>query len=50
MVHPVPAVGYRIEADGLTIAYTGDTAWTDELVELARNADIFICEATWCSN
>lgn len=50
MVHPVPAVGYRIEADGLTIAYTGDTAWTDELVELARDADIFICEATWCSN
>lgn len=48
MVHPVPTVGYRIEADGLTIAYTGDTAWTDQLVELARDADVFVCEATWC--
>lgn len=50
MVHPVPAVGYRIEADGLTIAYSGDSAWTEQLVELARGADVFICEATWCSS
>lgn len=48
MVHPVPTVGYRVEADGFVVAYSGDTAWTDALVDLARDADVFICEATWC--
>ncbi len=28
-----------------TIAYSGDTAWTDALVDLARRVDLFICEA-----
>ncbi|MDO5030729.1 MAG: MBL fold metallo-hydrolase [Corynebacterium sp.] len=50
MIHPVPTVGYRIEADGQVFAYSGDSAWTDQLVELARDADVFVCEATWCSN
>jgi ribonuclease BN (tRNA processing enzyme) len=36
---------YRIEAEGRTIAYTGDTEWTDELVETGRNADLLIAEA-----
>lgn len=49
MVHPVPAVGYRLEYDGAVIAYTGDTGWTDSLVELAHNADVLLCEATWCA-
>lgn len=36
---------YRIEAEGRTIAYTGDTEWTEELIEAGRNADLFIAEA-----
>ena len=36
---------YRIEAEGRTLAYTGDTEWTQELVEAGRNADLFIAEA-----
>jgi len=36
---------YRIEAEGRTIAYTGDTGWTEELIEVGRNADLFIAEA-----
>lgn len=40
-----PAYGLRVEYGGRTIAYSGDTEWTDELVELARGADVFVCEA-----
>lgn len=36
----------RIEVDGCTIAYSGDTEWTDVLVPLADGADLFICEAS----
>jgi ribonuclease BN (tRNA processing enzyme) len=27
------------------LAYSGDTAWTERLVEVARGADLFVCEA-----
>ena len=39
-----PAYGLRLRCAGKTIAYSGDTAWTDALVELADGADLFICE------
>jgi len=40
-----PFLGYRIEAEGRTIAYTADTEWTDALIPLGRDADLFIAEA-----
>jgi ribonuclease BN (tRNA processing enzyme) len=40
-----PFLAYRIEAEGRTIAYTADTEWTDTLIPLARDADLFIAEA-----
>jgi ribonuclease BN (tRNA processing enzyme) len=40
-----PALGLRIACDGKIIAYSGDTEWTDALIELGSNADIFIVEA-----
>jgi ribonuclease BN (tRNA processing enzyme) len=43
----VPALGYRIEMDGRALAYSGDTGPSEHLVELAREADVFLCEATW---
>jgi ribonuclease BN (tRNA processing enzyme) len=45
--HPcgAPPFALRIECDGRTIAYSGDTQWTDALVEAARDADLFIAEA-----
>ncbi|WP_448851370.1 MBL fold metallo-hydrolase [Corynebacterium sp. 335C] len=49
MVHPVEAYGYRVTAGGVTVAYTGDTAWHDGLVPFARGVDVLFCEATWCS-
>ncbi|MBI5904906.1 MAG: MBL fold metallo-hydrolase, partial [Deltaproteobacteria bacterium] len=30
---------------GRVIAYSGDTEWTPALVEAARGADLFVCEA-----
>jgi ribonuclease BN (tRNA processing enzyme) len=35
----------RLEAAGRTFAYSGDTIWVEALVEIARGADLFVCEA-----
>ena len=40
-----PFLGYRIEAEGRVIAYSADTEWTETLIPLAREADLFIAEA-----
>jgi ribonuclease BN (tRNA processing enzyme) len=47
--HPVECHGLRIEAGGRVLAYSGDTARCDALVELARDADVLLCEASWPS-
>jgi ribonuclease BN (tRNA processing enzyme) len=39
-----PCLAYRIAVDGKVICYSGDTEWTDVLLEAARRADLFICE------
>ena len=43
----VNALGYRIEADGVVFAYTGDTGPCDAAVEMAREADVLLAEATY---
>ena len=40
-----PFLAYRIEAEGRVIAYSADTEWTDTLIPLGRDADLFITEA-----
>lgn len=40
-----PCLGFRLEAEGKVIAYSGDTEWTDALIALGREADLFVCEA-----
>lgn len=40
-----PCFGYRIACDGKVLAYSGDTEWTDALIDLGRDADLFIVEA-----
>ncbi|MGK5555317.1 MBL fold metallo-hydrolase [Actinomadura kijaniata] len=45
--HHVPNAGLRLTADGRAFAYTGDTGPAPELVELARDADILLAEATY---
>jgi ribonuclease BN (tRNA processing enzyme) len=45
--HPVTAYALRVEADGHVLAYSGDTGVCDALVEAARGADLFLCEASF---
>lgn len=50
--HPVPAVMYRVEAEGKTFCYTGDTNTVEALADFARGADFLLAdglftEAAW---
>ena len=42
-----PPFALRLEVHGRTIAYSGDTEWTNALVEAAEGVDLFICEANF---
>jgi ribonuclease BN (tRNA processing enzyme) len=42
-----PAYALRVEYGGKVIAYSGDTEWTDTLLEVARAADVFVCECNF---
>ncbi|WP_216210295.1 MBL fold metallo-hydrolase [Amycolatopsis aidingensis] len=44
--HHVPNRGVRLEAPGLSLAYTGDTGPAPALTDLAAGTDLFIAEAT----
>lgn len=39
-----PFFAYRVEAEGKTICYSGDTEWAETLIEAAGGADLFVCE------
>lgn len=43
--HYIEAYAMRCECDGTAIAYSGDTAPCDSVVELARSSALFLCEA-----
>jgi len=43
----VYSLGYRIEAGGHMLAYTGDTGPCENAVDLARGADLLLSEATY---
>lgn len=46
--HPTESYGLRFtDPSGAVLVYSGDTGICDSVVELARDADIFLCEATW---
>jgi ribonuclease BN (tRNA processing enzyme) len=45
--HPIECHGLRIEAGGRALVYSGDTGESAPLVELARDCDLFLCEASW---
>ena len=44
-VSGAPSYALRVEYAGRVIVYSGDTEWTDSLVEAARGADLFVAEA-----
>lgn len=43
--HREVAYGYKVKAGERTLGYTGDTEWTEGLIELADGCDLFICES-----
>jgi ribonuclease BN (tRNA processing enzyme) len=42
---PESSHGYRIDVDGKVLAVSGDTEWTDRLIDIGRDADLFVSEA-----
>lgn len=42
-----PPFALRLECGGKVLAYSGDTEWTQSLVSAARDADLFIVEASF---
>lgn len=40
-----PSLCLRLRYGGKTIAYSGDTAWTESLIQAANGSDLFICES-----
>ncbi len=45
--HFVPNLGLRVRAGPCVLAYTGDTGPSPNLLPLAREADVFLAEATY---
>ncbi len=45
--HPVEAYGFRVEADGKTLAYTGDTDTCDALKVLCHNATLVLADSAF---
>ena len=45
-VHPDPCFSIRIEQANRCTVYIADTAWTDDLVRIAQNADLLLCESS----
>jgi ribonuclease BN (tRNA processing enzyme) len=40
-----PSYALRLAWDGKVLVYSGDTEWTETLIEAAHGADLFVCEA-----
>lgn len=48
LCHPTEAYGMRIvDSSGAVLVYSGDTGMCEGVVDLARDADVFLCEASW---
>ncbi|CAN7377239.1 MBL fold metallo-hydrolase [Knoellia sp. LjRoot47] len=45
--HPVEAFGFRVEADGAVLAYTGDTDACDNLAPLMAGADLVLADSAF---
>ena len=41
-----PCFGLRVETGGRVLAFSGDTEWTDALVDISAGADLFLCECS----
>ncbi len=44
-LHTPEALSLRVACGDRTVAFSGDTSWTDALLEASAGADLFICQA-----
>jgi len=44
--HSTRGLAYRIDADSVSVTISGDTDVSDEIVDLARGTDLFVCECS----
>lgn len=40
-----PSYSLRVKVEEKVFVYSGDTQWTDTLIEASREADLFVCES-----
>ncbi|WP_423801464.1 MBL fold metallo-hydrolase [Neobacillus sp. SAB-20_R2A] len=45
--HPVPCYAMRFEAGGMSLVYTGDSAFKEEFIQFSSNADLLLCECNF---
>jgi len=45
--HPIECHAIRVEAAGRSLTYSGDTGVSQAVTDLARDTDLFLCEASW---
>lgn len=52
LTHTMYDLGYRFEADGRAVVVSGDTAYDERLIELAKDADVLVadCDERWGGN
>jgi ribonuclease BN (tRNA processing enzyme) len=41
------SLAFRVEVSGRSIVFSGDTGWTDSLIDLSADSDLFLCECTY---
>jgi ribonuclease BN (tRNA processing enzyme) len=42
-----PSLAFKLGINGKTIAFSGDSGWTDDLIGFTAGADVFLCECTY---
>jgi ribonuclease BN (tRNA processing enzyme) len=42
-----PSFALRVEYAGQVVAYSGDTEWTDVLIEVTKDTDLLVCECNF---
>ena len=47
MNHPIETYGFRVTQGGHSIVYSADTGESPDLVRLAKDADVLLCEASF---
>jgi ribonuclease BN (tRNA processing enzyme) len=48
VLHTIPCYAVKIACQGKNLVYSADTEYSESLIEFAKDADLFLCEATIC--